>query len=145
VSVDVTVETTIRRPPEEVAAYAMDPGNDARWIGALSSVRVLTDGPVGVGTQVERVAEFLGREMRYVNEIVELDPPRRLAMRSVKAPFPMTVDYEFDEARDGTLARIRAVGNASGFYGLASPLLSKLTERGIRRDLRNLKRILESA
>ena len=84
-SVDVTVEQHIGRPPEEVAAYAMDPSNDRDWIGALTRVEVLDDGPVGPGTRVRRVARFLGRDMEYVNEIIELDRPRRLAMRSVKA------------------------------------------------------------
>ena len=146
-SVDVTVEERIGRDREAVAAFAMDPANDARWIGALTSVRVLTDGPVGPGTQVERVASFLGRRIEYVNEITELEPGRRLAMRSVKAPFPMTVEYAFDDDDDGdgaTRARIRAGGDASGFYAIASPLLSAMVKRGIARDLATLKRMLET-
>jgi len=144
-AVDVTVEEPISRDRESVAGFAMEPANDARWIKALDSVRVLTDAPVGVGTQVERVASFLGREMTYVNEIVEYAPPGRLVMKSVKAPFPMTVDYEFDEAPGGgTLARIRTTGDASGFYRLGGPLLSAAVRRGVARDLRELKRIMES-
>jgi uncharacterized protein YndB with AHSA1/START domain len=142
-SVDVIVETHIARPREEVAAFAMDPANDRRWIGALSEVNKLTDGPVGPGTRVERVASFLGRRIVYVNEIVEHAPPERLAMRSVKAPFPMTVVYEFEPADRGTLARIRAGGDARGFYGIAGPLLERMVRRGIARDLAALKRLLE--
>ena len=56
---DVTVEQRIDAEPARVAAYAMDPANDASWIGALTEVNVLTDGPVGTGTRVERVASFL--------------------------------------------------------------------------------------
>jgi uncharacterized membrane protein len=145
-SVDVTVETVIERPPEQVAAFAMDPANDRRWIGALESVRVLTDGPVGPGTRVERVASFLGRRIEYVNEVVEYEPGRRLAMRSVKAPFPMTVTYDFEPAPSGaTTARIRAGGDSGGFYALAGPLLGRMVRRGIARDLRTLKSTLESA
>jgi uncharacterized protein YndB with AHSA1/START domain len=143
-SVDVTVETRIARPRPDVAAFAMDPANDARWIGALTSVRKLTDGPVGPGTQVERVASFLGRRIEYVNEVTELEPGRRLAMRSVRAPFPMTVTYEFDDAPEGTLARIRAGGETGRFYALAGPLLSTMVKRGIRRDLSNLRSLLEA-
>ena len=143
-NVDVTVEEQIERPPAEVAAFAMDPGNDRRWIGALTDVHKLTDGPVGPGTQVERVASFLGRRIEYVNEITEYEPSRRLAMRSVKAPFPMKVEYEFEPAGEGTLARIRAGGDAKGFYGVAGPLLSVMVKRGIRRDLRTLRRTLEA-
>jgi hypothetical protein len=143
-SVDVTVEQRIERERGDVAAFAMDPANDERWIGALTSVRTLTDGPVGQGTQVERVATFLGKRIEYVNEIVEYAPPERLAMRSVKAPFPMTVTYEFEPAGDGaTLARIRAGGDARGFYSMAGPLLSTMVKSGIKRDLKKLKQTLE--
>ncbi|HEX8066486.1 MAG TPA: SRPBCC family protein [Thermoleophilaceae bacterium] len=142
-SVDVTVETRVARDRGEVAAFAMDPANDRRWIGALTSVRTLTDGPVGPGTRVERVASFLGRRMEYVNEVVEHEPPARLTMRSVKAPFPMTVEYEFEPAAGGTLARIRARGEPGRFYVLAGPLLAAMVRRGIRRDLAALKAALE--
>jgi len=143
--VDVTVEQRIAAPRDEVAGFAMDPSNDARWILALDSVRVLGDGPVDVGTRVERVAGFLGRRIEYVNEIDAYDPPNRLSMHSVKAPFPMTVVYEFDEdGANGTLARIRAGGDARGFYKLGGPLLSLMVKGGIARDLRQLKKLMEA-
>jgi hypothetical protein len=142
-SVDVTVERRIARSRPEVAAFAMDPRNDMSWIGALTSVRQLTEGPVAVGTQVERVAAFLGRRIEYVNDIMELEQGRRLAMRSIRAPFPMVVTYDFVDSQGGTVARIRAQGDASGFYRLALPLLSFMVRRGIARDLRSLQRVLE--
>jgi hypothetical protein len=142
-SVDVTEETAIRRHRDEVAAFAMDPANDRRWIGALTEVRKLTDGPVGPGTQVSRVARFLGRRIDYVNEIREYEPGRRLVMRSVSAPFPMTVTYEFDGAPSGATARIRAQGDAGRFYALAGPLLGAMVRRGLRRDLATLKGLME--
>ena len=149
--VDVTVEQRIERPRNEVARFAMDPANDTRWILALDSARVLPGATgaegaseVGVGTRVERVAGFLGRRVEYVNQIEEYDPPRRLAMRSVKAPFPMTVVYEFEESGDGaTLVRIRAGGDPGGFYSVAGPLLSQMVKHGIRRDLEALKDLME--
>jgi len=146
VSVDVTAEKSIARPRGEVAAFAMDPANDTRWILALDSARVLTDGEARPGMRVERVASFLGRRIEYVNEVTELEPGRRLAMRSVRAPFPMTVIYEFeDEPGGGTLARIRTHGDASGFYRVASPALAAAVRRGLRKDLAALKRLLEGS
>lgn len=142
--VDVTVEPGIARPRAEVAAFSSDPANDTRWILALDSVRVLTDGPVGPGTRVERVASFLGKRIEYVNEIVALDEGARLEMRSVKAPFPMTVVYEWEDAPGGSLMRIRAGGDAGGFYRVAGPLLGAAVRKGIEKDLAELKRLMES-
>ena len=123
---DVTVEQRIDAEPARVAAYAMDPANDASWIGALTEVNVLTDGPVGTGTRVERVASFLGKRIE------------------VKAPFQMTVTYEFEPASGGgTLMRIATGGDTSGFYKLAGPLLERQVRRGVAGDLRRLKEILE--
>ncbi|HEX4759668.1 MAG TPA: SRPBCC family protein [Thermoleophilaceae bacterium] len=140
----MTVEQKIGRPPEEVAAYAMDPANDRDWIGALTRVEVLGDGPVAPGTRVRRVARFLGRDMEYVNEITELTRPKRLAMKSVKAPFPMTVTYQFEPDGAGTLMRIHTGGDASGFYKMATPVLSAMVRRGVASDLKRLKQRLEA-
>lgn len=143
-STDVQAETVVRRPRDEVAAYAIDWRNDRNWIGALTDVKLLTPEPFGVGSQVARTASFLGKQIEYVNEVVELDPARRLVMRSIKAPFPMTVIYEFEDADDGaTRVRIRTHGDASGFYRLAGPMLARAVKSGISRDLKRLRTVLK--
>jgi hypothetical protein len=145
VSTDVEVATTIARAPGDVAAYAMDPANDRSWITALTEVNVLTPGPIGNGTRVERIAQFLGKRIEYVNEIVDYAPPERLVMQSVKAPFPMTVRYTFAPAPGGgTTVRIRTTGEASGFYRLAGGLLERQVRKGVTADLARLKQVLET-
>lgn len=144
-STDVTVEVEVDRPRADVARYATDWRNDTEWIGALSSASMVTAPPFGVGSQVSRVASFLGRRIEYVNEVVLYDPDERLVMRSVKAPFRMTVTYEFEDADGGTLMRIRAEGDASGFYRLAGPVLSRAVKRSIAGDLARLKQALEKS
>jgi uncharacterized membrane protein len=141
--VDVTATATIDRPREEVAAYVRDPANDTTWIGGLRDARLLTPAPVAVGSQVERVASFLGRRVEYVNEVTELDGDR-LAMRSVRSPFPMRVTYGHRDAGDGaTEVSVRVEGDASRFYALVGPLVGLAVRHSIARDLRHLKRVLE--
>jgi uncharacterized membrane protein len=140
-STDVAVERRIERPRAEVAAYAADWRNDKEWIGALNEVRLVQEEPL----QIARVASFLGKRIEYVNEVVEDDPGRRLVMRSVKAPFPMTVTYEFEDADQGaSVMRIRTQGDASGFYRVAGPLLSRAVKRGLERDLARLEERLDA-
>jgi uncharacterized membrane protein len=144
VAIDTTAMITVGRPPEAVAAYLRDPANDPRWIGGLRSARLVTAPPVGVGSRVERVARFLGRRIEYVNEITELTGTR-LAMRSVRSPFPMRVTYGFDDAGDATTAvSVRVQGDAGRRYRLAGPLLARAVRRSVQRDLRTLKRVLEN-
>ena len=142
--VDVTATGTIGRPSEEVAAYLRDPANDTSWIGGLRSARLLTPAPVAVGSQVERVAGFLGRRVEYVNEITELTADR-LAMRSVRSPFPMRITYGHRDAGDGTTeVSVRVEGAAGRFYAPVRPLLGLAVRRSVTRDLRNLKQALEA-
>ena len=56
VKLDVSAELAIDRPPQDVAAFAMDPSNDTEWIGGIREARTLTEPPFAVGTRVERVA-----------------------------------------------------------------------------------------
>jgi uncharacterized membrane protein len=143
VPVDVTATGTIGRPCEEVAAYLQDPANDTAWIGGIRSVRLLTPGPVAVGSRVERVASFLGRRVEYVNEVTELTGDR-LVMRSVRSPFPMRGTYGHRRAGDGaTEVSVRVEGDAGRYYALLGPLLGVAVRHSIARDLRNLKRVLE--
>jgi uncharacterized membrane protein len=143
-AVDVSATGTIQRPRDKVAAYLRDPANDTEWIGGIRSARLLTPGPVAVGSQVERVATFLGRRVQYVNEITELTADR-LAMRSVRSPFPMRVTYGHRNAGGAaTEVSVRVEGDAGRFYGLVAPLLGLAVRRSITRHLRNLKQVLEA-
>jgi uncharacterized membrane protein len=144
-STDVRVETVVARPRDAVARYTTDWRNEPTWMKAIGESTLATGEPFGVGARVKRVASFLGKRIQYVNEVVEYEPGARLVMRSVEAPFPMTVTYEFEDAGGGTRVRVRAQGDAGGFYKLAAPLLSLAVRRGIERDLVNLKRALEGS
>jgi hypothetical protein len=64
-SVDVLVETTFRRSPAEVSAYAGDPSNAPSWYANIRSVDWRTEPPVGVGSRMDFVAQFLGRRLAY--------------------------------------------------------------------------------
>ncbi len=143
-AIDVTAETNIARPRAEVAAFAMNVENDPIWISGVIEAKTLTEPPLATGSQVSRVATFLGRRIEYVNEVVDYDPQSGMVMRSIKGPFPIKLTYAFDDAPGGTLARIRVEGEASGFFKLAAPVLSRAVLRSITNDLAMLRDLLES-
>ena len=143
-SLDVSAEVVIHRPKAEVAAFAMDWSNDPVWIGGVVEAEPLTDAPLAEGIRVRRVARFLAKRIEYVNEVTKHDPASFLEMRSVKGPFPMTIRYEFEPAADGTLARIRIRGEATGFFKLAGSVLAAAVRRSVVNDLKTLKQLLES-
>ena len=141
---DVQVEQVIERPREDVARYAMAPENEPIWIGGIKESHMVTDPPVRVGTEVARVASFLGKRIDYALRVTEHDPGRIIVMDSVRGPFKMRVTYAFEDAPGGTKVINRVEGESSGFYGLGDSLMALQIRRSLRRDLKTLKRIMET-
>ncbi len=144
-TVDVQVETEIRRPPAEVAAYAGDPTHAPQWYVNIREVTWLTEPPVRVGSRMDFVARFLGRRLAYTYEVVEQVPGERLVMRTADGPFPMETTYTWEPVGDGaTRMTLRNRGTPSGFAGLAAPVLERAMRRATTKDLARLTSILES-
>ena len=142
-TLDVTATETIAADPDRLFAYATDPRNDPVWIGGISEAELLGDPPLEKGSSVRRVASFMGKRIEYVLEVVGLDPGERLAMRSIRSPFPMAVTYSFEPGDGGTRMAIRVEGDPGGVYRLAGPLLPGMVRRSVAKDLRRLRAILE--
>jgi uncharacterized membrane protein len=144
VTVDVSTEVGIDAPLERVAAYAADPTNAPAWYANIRSVEWLTPKTVEVGARLAFVARFLGRTLRYTYEIVELVPGERLVMRTAEGPFPMSTTYSWRRGdRGGTIMTLRNQGEPAGFNRLAARLMAPAMRRANRKDLEQLKSILE--
>ena len=144
-TVDVVSEIAIARPVGVVAEYAADPSNAPAWYVNIDSVEWKTPPPASVGSQVEFVARFLGRTLRYTYELVELIPGERLIMRTRQGPFPMETTYTWQQARDdSTRMTLRNRGEPAGFSKLVAPIMQPAMRRANRKDLARLKALLES-
>jgi uncharacterized membrane protein len=144
--VDVTTETTIQRPANEVAAYAADPDNVPHWYVNIRSVRWQTPPPLAVGSRLAFVAEFLGRTLEYTYEVVDHVPGRRFVMRTAEGPFPMETTYSWEPiGNDATHMTLRNRGEPRGFSALLAPFMAMAMRRANRKDLARLKQILEGA
>jgi uncharacterized protein YndB with AHSA1/START domain len=144
VSVEVLTQVVIDRPRAEVAAYAADPDNATRWYVNIKSVEWQTPRPLAVGSRIAFVAEFLGRRLEYAYEVTQLEPERRLVMRTSAQPFPMETTYTWEDADGGgTLMSLENSGAPSGVSRLATPFIARSMRRSNRKDLDLLKRILE--
>jgi uncharacterized membrane protein len=142
--VDVTSEIEIGRPRAEVTSFAADPDNVPRWYANIRSVEWRTPRPLAVGSRIALVAKFLGRQLAYTYEIVELEPGERLVMRTAEGPFPMETSYLWRDAGAGrTHMSLRNRGEPTGFSGLFAPFMSIAMRRATGKDLRCLKELLE--
>jgi hypothetical protein len=126
-----------------VSQYATDPDNAPLWYENITSVEWKTPRPVRIGSQIDFVAQFLGRRLAYTYEVVELIPGRRLMMRTPGPPFPMETTYTWDDENGATRMALRNRGSPSGFAAWLAPLMSLMVGRANRNDLALLKRRLE--
>ena len=143
--VDVLTEITIARPADAVAAYAADPANAPAWYENIASVRWETEPPLRTGSRVAFTARFLGRSLAYTYEITEFVAAERLVMRTAQGPFPMETTYTWQALDDhSTRMTLRNRGEPTGFSKLAGSVMTAAMRRANRKDLANLRQILEA-
>ena len=143
-TVDVLTEITIYRSVEAVSTYAADPSNAPEWYVNIVSVEWKTPPPLCIGSHVAFVARFFGRRLAYTYEFVDLVPGERLVMRTAEGPFPMETTYTWTPAGSGaTRMTLRNKGEPAGFSKIAAPFMASAMRRANRKDLAQLKAILE--
>ena len=142
--VDVQTEAVIHRPRPEVASYATDPDHATAWYRNIKQVEWKSEPPLAVGSRIAFVARFLGRDLNYTYEVTELVPDQRFVMRTSDGPFPMETTYTWDDAAAGTRMTLRNRGEPSGFTGVAAPVMARAMRAANRKDLQQLKRVLEA-
>jgi uncharacterized protein YndB with AHSA1/START domain len=144
-AVDVLTSIEIDRPRSEVSAYAADPENAPTWYVNIKSVEWQTPRPLALGSRVAFVAHFLARRLAYTYEIGEYVAGERLVMSTAQGPFPMRTTYTWtDTATGGTVMTLRNTGQPSGFGRFAAGAMAPAMRHANRKDLANLKRLLES-
>jgi len=143
--VDVFTEITIKRPRDQVSAYAANPDHAPEWYVNIQSAEWRTAKPLQIGSEIAFRAYFLGKELSYVYRITEYVPCEKLVMRTADGPFPMETTYEWESAGgNATRMTLRNRGNPAGFSALFAPFMSLMMKRANNKDLKRIKAILEN-
>ena len=140
----------IAAPPEQVFAYLAQPERTPEWSPNVQSVRLTSEGPIGVGTTTETVVRALGTTQRAVGRCTVFDPPRRLVIES-RTNLGATTINETLLLAEGSGTRLRAKldytlpggalggGLLGGFLGV-----DKQIQKDFTQSLARLKAILEA-
>jgi uncharacterized membrane protein len=141
----ITSSIEIDRPQQEVFAYLDELDKHPEWQGGLASSRVVTEGPIRVGTRVVDTRKVPGgpREMTY--EITEHDPPHKSSWRTVDGPVRAVGSVIVDPVGDGARSRVTLEFNLEG-HGvgvLYAPFARMQARKQVPKDQAKLKEILE--
>ena len=143
--IDVITEIVINETVDKVYDYAVDPDNAPDWYENIRTVEWKGPKQIKIGSKIAFKAFFLGRELAYIYEIVELVKGKTLVMRTADGPFLMETTYIFTPLDDNsTSMTLRNRGNPSGFSILFSPLMAVMMKKANKKDLRKIKKKIES-
>jgi uncharacterized protein YndB with AHSA1/START domain len=133
----------IKRPVEEVFAYATDPAKAREWRPAVLECRAEPPGPVRVGTRIHTVLMFLGRRIEGIADVTELVPNTKLVQKA-DSPFPIELTFLAETTADGTKITVKAVGEPGGFFKVAQPVLGRIVKKQGQAELDTMKAVLET-
>lgn len=148
-SIEEIFEVEIERSPSEVWLFIADVERLPEWFAEFESAHKESDGPTGIGTVVRYTLKPGRRSDTF--EIVEWDPPRRLAwdgppLRSVGGGLRPRGSHELAEAGEGrTLLVSRYHPELSGTQVLLRPYLRRWVRRERRASAQALKALVEAA
>jgi len=140
----VEASVVIKRPIEEVFAFASNPENDMEWESDVSEVEKTSEGPIGVGTTYRGVMHFLGQRIDWTLEVIGYDLNRKVEFKIDAGPLQLEETVTFEPVDGGT--RVTAVyeGDPGGFFKLAVPVVVRMFQGQIQGNLDNLKSVLEA-
>jgi uncharacterized membrane protein len=142
--VDVLTEIIINRPISQVSEYAMNPDHAPDWYVNIQSIEWKTPKPLKLGSQIAFKANFLGRELAYVYEIVEIMPEEKFVMKTANGPFPMETIYTWQAIDENqTRMTLQNKGKPNGFNKIMSLFMRPMMRRANMKDLKKIKAILE--
>jgi uncharacterized membrane protein len=142
----ITRSTNVSRTPDEVFAYLDNLEAHREWQDAVETIKVVTDGPTRVGTEVEETRVMGGNrkiEMRW--RVTEHDATsRRSAFETTESKMmkPSGV-ISVAPAGEGSEVTFSMDTNPIGFGKVLSPLMSREVGKTIEGDLARLKQRLE--
>jgi uncharacterized membrane protein len=135
----------INRPVEEIFGFLANLENDIKWRSEWVETKNTSGGDTGVGATFCLTGKFLGRRVPTTYEVIEYEPNRSAAWKTVSGPFPLKFQRTFERGEGGTRFTIKYEVELHGFFKLVMPFLAGSVKRQHAGDLRNVKELMETS
>jgi hypothetical protein len=140
----IEIQYDIARRPDEVFQFLTDFAQLRRW-RTMEDLRVEPVGPIQIGSRLfTKVSGPGDQPMQFTNEVVQLDPTRRVYRdHCLDGTFLIQSGWQV-EANNGW-SRLKWVTEfeTRGFMKLLTPVLRRAIRQGQLQDLMKLRQILE--
>ena len=137
-------EIVIDRPIGEVFDFVSDERNEPKFNPQMSSVELLSEGEIGVGSRFRAEMVSGGRPLPIVIEFTTFERPARLGSRTTMSGMAITGELFFEPVGEATRMRWSWNMHPSGAMRLLTPLIVLIGRRQERTIWTSLKRCLES-
>lgn len=111
---------------EAVFDYVADFSNIADWDPGVTSSEMITDGPIGVGTEYTLDLKYGGSPFSMVYRIVEWDPPHLVVLEGDGTRSKAVDRIAVTTRTTGTVVDYEAEIQMKGPFRLVQPFLGKM-------------------
>jgi uncharacterized protein YndB with AHSA1/START domain len=140
-----TAHVYIDASPADVIGFISDPANGPRWMKALEVSDLITPGSIKVGSRFREVQSAGGKRIETICEVVDLEPERRYAWRSVSAgPAQYGGSFTATPMGEGTELRYEGWATATGELAQREAAWARQAQREAEAELEAIKLALEA-
>ncbi|GAB2808237.1 hypothetical protein GCM10027176_11590 [Actinoallomurus bryophytorum] len=141
------ISIDIQRSPSDVFAFVADFRNMPRWYEAVERVTATTAGSAGQGARFQMFRSLPDGHAINEVEVTSFQPEEEITFTSIEGPTPFQYRYRLEAISGGTRLTLDGQISAEGLTGPAAHLgglAERLFSRGMKTNLRALKRIIEA-
>jgi uncharacterized membrane protein len=134
----------VNRPVEEVWKFVSNVENIPKWNRGTRKGSVTSDGPIGAGSTVKYLRQFLGRQWIATLRVSEYMPNRMIALQVSGGGVTARTGFTFEPVEGGTRLAHPSEIDLGGWWKWITPLLVPMLERDGREDMTTIKRLIEA-
>lgn len=138
-------EIVVNRPRTAIYEHLARIESLPDWLPPVQSAERLDDGPLRVGSRARLRVAGIGPDVTATGQVIALDSPRLIALRTLDAPAGVEARVTLDDAGDAsTRLAVAATIELTGMLRFAEGLVRDRIEREVPGALAELKARLEA-
>jgi len=133
----------IEQPPSKVFDYVTNMNNLPQWELNCVEAEQTSTGSMGVGTTCRGINRAVGQKMSWTSKTTEYEPDRRCSLVVTAGNSRIHERQIFEPTNTGTRFTQVYDMKAGGLLRLISPILVRSMRTQMKKNLSNLKSVLE--